>query len=183
MMTEAGFRNRRSGSLTLFAMLAAVSLTVAALAQAQAEPVRANPLTERHAFIDDVELRITLTADGLPAQVVEIEDASRIAVVEYTIEPGFRFPWHTHPGSVLVSVTQGELVYIHATDCEERPYPAGTAFVDPGFDNVHMAFASQGDSETVILATFIGVPEERALTQPVSEEEAAALDDKCGIDR
>ena len=47
-----------------------------------------------------------------------------------TVQPGAQFPWHTHPGLVIVNVSQGELTYIMAHDYA-RDYPTGTAFVDP----------------------------------------------------
>jgi hypothetical protein len=81
----------------------------------------------------------------------------------------------------MVAVTQGELVFVYADDCVKRPYPAGTAFIDPGFGSVHYAFNPTG-GETVIVATFLGVPAAPApLTIPVDPAEAAALDAKCGV--
>jgi hypothetical protein len=40
----------------------------------------------------------------------------------------------------LLTVAEGELIYVNATDCVQRPYRAGTSFVDPGRPNVHTAF-------------------------------------------
>jgi hypothetical protein len=61
----------------------------------------------------------------------------------------------------------------------ERTYPAGTALVDPG-NNVHYAFNPTG-GETVLIATFLGVPAEGLLTIPVDAATATALDAKCGV--
>lgn len=91
-------------------------------------------------------------------------------------------PWHTHPGPALASVTGNELVYIYADDCEERPYPEGTAFVDPGGDNIHTAYNPSETEETTVTVTFLGVPEEGPLTLPVDEDEGAALDEQCRVD-
>jgi quercetin dioxygenase-like cupin family protein len=119
----------------------------------------------------------------LPQEVVELDDASNIAVFEVTVQPGAMFPWHTHPGMSIGMITQGEFVYIYAEDCVERSYPAGTAFVDPGFDNVHMALNPHAEEETVIIATAFGVPDEGPYTIPIDEDEAAILDEQCGIER
>ena len=143
-------------------------------------PIASEPLTQRHQFTDDVSVQVRLKPSGRSREVVNIDDASRMAVVRFTIQPGVRFPWHSHPGLVMVAVTQGELVFVYGDDCVQRHYPAGTAFVDPGFGNVHYAFNPTG-GELVIVATFLGVPNApAALTNPVSPTDAAALDAKCG---
>jgi quercetin dioxygenase-like cupin family protein len=156
---------------------------VASTALAQPEPIAVQPLTERHAFTDNVAAEITLTPEGREQHVVEIDDASNIGVFEITVQPGAMFPWHTHPGLAVGTITQGEFVYIYADDCIERTYPTGTAFVDPGFDNVHMAFNPSEEQEVVVVAVYIGAPDEGPLTLPVDESEGAELDERCGIDR
>jgi quercetin dioxygenase-like cupin family protein len=144
-------------------------------------PIAAEPLTQRHQFTDDVSVQVRLKPSGRSREVVNIGDASRMAVVRFTVQPGVRFPWHSHPGLVMVAVTQGELVFVYGDDCVQRHYPTGTAFVDPGFGNVHYAFNPTG-GELVIVATFLGVPNApAALTSPVSLTDAAALDAKCGV--
>lgn len=143
-------------------------------------PIASEPLTQRHEFTDEVSVQLRLKASGRSRDVVNIADASRMAVVRFTIQPGVRFPWHSHPGLVLVAVTKGDLVFVYGDDCVQRRYPTGTAFVDPGFGNVHYAFNPTA-GELEIVATFLGVPEApAALTNPVSPAESAALDAKCG---
>lgn len=146
-------------------------------------PITAEPITERHAFSDDVSVRVTQVLDGgLRNQEVEIDDASHLVVVRFTIQPGAIFPWHTHPGTVLISIAEGDFVFVFAEDCAERSYGPGTALVDPG-NTMHTSFNPSDDTETVVIATILGAPAEGALTIPVDEEEGAALDEKCGIDR
>ena len=143
-------------------------------------PIASEPLTQRHTFTDDVSVQVRLKPNGRSRDVVNIDDASRMAVVRFTIQPGVRFPWHSHPGLVMVAVTKGELVFVYGDDCVQRHYATGTAFVDPGFGNVHYAFNPTG-GELVIVATFLGVPAApAALTNPVSPTQSAALDAKCG---
>ena len=143
-------------------------------------PILAEPLTQRHVFTDNVAVQVRVKPDGRPTGVVNLQDASNIAVVRFTIQPGVRFPWHSHPGLVMVTVTQGELVFVYADDCIQRSYPAGSAFVDPGFGNVHYAFNPTG-GETVLVATFLGVPDTGPLTIPVDPAESTALDAKCDV--
>ena len=152
----------------------------AAVAAVALLPIASEPLTQRHQFTDDVSVQVRLKPSGRSREVVNIADASRMAVVRFTIQPGVRFPWHSHPGLVMVAVTQGDLVFVYGDDCVQRRYPAGTAFVDPGFGNVHYAFNPTG-VPLVIVATFLGVPNApAALTNPVSATQSAALDAKCG---
>jgi hypothetical protein len=144
-------------------------------------PIVAEPLTLRHAFTDDVAVQVRVKPDGRATEVINLRDASNIAVVKFTVQPGVRFPWHSHPGLVMVSVTQGALIFVYADDCVQRPYPTGTAFVDPGFGNVHYAFNPTA-GETIIVATFLGVPPAPApLTNVVDAQTAAALDAKCQV--
>jgi quercetin dioxygenase-like cupin family protein len=81
------------------------------------------------------------------------------------VEPGAHFPWHSHAGPVVVNVTSGELVYVDGDDCVERPYEAGTAFVDPGHGHTHTAFNATSEA-TVIVATFYEAPAQGPLLIP-----------------
>src|SRR5688500_12312066 len=142
-------------------------------------PITIELLTGRHEFTDDVATQFRLKPEGRPLKVVNLEDPSRMAVLKITIQPGARFPWHTHPGPVMVAVTQGDLVYVYGDDCVERSYPTGTAVLDPG-TSVHFAFNATG-GETVLIATFLAVPTTGPLTIPVDAGASAALDAKCGV--
>ena len=141
-------------------------------------PIAVEMVSGRHQFTDDVAAQFRLKLEGTSRHVVNF-DPSRMAVARITVQPGARFPWHTHPGPVLVAVAQGDLVYVLADDCVERTYPVGTGLVDPG-NNVHYAFNPTA-GETVLIATFLGVPAEGPLTIPVAAATATALDGKCGI--
>ena len=170
--------------------LAAALLTVGlgrSGADASEPQIRAEFLTQRHTFTDDVAVQVRDKPDGRPNEVINLRDASKIAVLEITIDPGAAFPWHTHPGPVLATVVEGDpegaFVYIYPDDCVERPYEVGEAFVDPGIGNVHMAYNPSATHATVVIATFLGVPDEGGLTLPVDADEGAALDDRCGIER
>lgn len=182
--------SRTIAAVAIFGLAAGALLIVGigpSGAQDASAPITAEPLTQRHAFPDDVAIQVRDKPDGRSAEVINLRDASNIAVVEITIQPGAQFPWHTHPGPVLASVTEGDqdgaFTYIYPDDCVERPYEVGEAFVDPGGDNVHMAYNPSETEETVVIATFIGVPEDGPMTLPVDDVEGADLDAQCGIDR
>ena len=179
------FANVRSHRRTRCAIVPIAALSTAALALAggavaEPDPISARPLIERHSFSGEVTLRLTQELDGLAPHEVEMADASSLAVIEFTIQPGAVFPWHTHPGTVLISLAQGELGFIFAEDCVERRLTPGTAMVDPG-NAVHTA-RNAGDEPAIVIATLLGAPAEGGLTLPVEADEAAALDEQCAIE-
>lgn len=143
-------------------------------------PILVETLTGRHEFIDDVAMQFRVKRGRGPTTVINISDPSNLAVARFTVQPGARFPWHTHPGLVIVAVTQGELVYVDADDCVPRSYDE-KAFIDPGFGHTHTAYNPSTSQETVVVATFIGVPPTGPLSLAVSAEQQAALDAACNI--
>ena len=148
----------------VLSVIMAVGLGMGGVLPSSAQvPILVEPLTPRSVFTDDVGVKFSVKLDGESTNVLNSKDASRTLVARITVQPGAQFPWHTHPGPVVVNVAQGELVYVQASDCLERPYPAGTAFLDPGHGNVHTAFNRTG-GVTVVYATFFEVPAEGPLT-------------------
>jgi quercetin dioxygenase-like cupin family protein len=134
-------------------------------AQEAPPPIAVEPLTGRAVFTDDVDLKLKNTLDGEETEVANAKDPSRTVTARITVQPGAQFPWHTHPGPVIVNVVQGELVYVPADDCSHRAYPAGTAFVDPGHGHVHSA-VNRTSQPTVFVATFYEAPAEGPLLIP-----------------
>ncbi|EJN58334.1 cupin [Halogranum salarium B-1] len=86
-------------------------------------------------------------------------DASSVIVAKVTWQPEGTSGWHTHPGPVIVSITEGELELINELDRVVRTYTAGEAFIDPGQGNVHIASNSSETDIAVAYATFLGVPD------------------------
>jgi quercetin dioxygenase-like cupin family protein len=134
-------------------------------AQQPPPPIATEFLTGRAVFTDNVDLKLKIKLDGKKTTVVNAKDPSRTLVARFTVQPGAQFPWHTHPGPVIVNVVSGELVYVGAEDCVQRAYPAGTAFVDPGHGHVHTAF-NPTSGETVFVATFFEAPAQGPLLIP-----------------
>lgn len=158
------YRRLVLAGLGLILALAAVIWTVLpSLAQEPPPPIAVEVLSSRAQFTDSVSMQIRYKHHGHRMNVLNLKNASRTVVARFTVQPGAQFPWHTHPGAVIVNVTQGELVYVQAHDCSERSYPAGTAFVDPGHPHVHTAYNPTG-GVTVLVATFLGFPAEGPLS-------------------
>jgi hypothetical protein len=158
---------KRVAALAAVALAAVVVVGVNVMpsgAQESPPPIATEFLTGRATFTDDVDVMFRIKHDGATA-VVNTDDPSRTVVARFTVQPGAQFPWHTHNGPVIVNVVEGELVYVPADDCVERPYPAGTAFVDPGHGHVHTAF-NRTDDVTVFVASFLEAPAEGPLVVP-----------------
>lgn len=128
---------------------------------------------ERAEFTDDVAIQIRNKFPSRGTDVMNLRDASDIAVARITIQPGAVFPWHTHPGPVLVSIVEGDFVYTLAEDCVDRHYTVGQALIDAGFDNVHTAYNPSSSEETVVMASFLGVTPGDPLTIPVQGPDPA----------
>ena len=97
--------------------------------------------------------------------MVQVDDPSRTVDVRYTVQPGARFPWHSHYGPVIVNIMSGSLTYIASGTCDETTYSPGQAFVDAGHGHVHSAY-NPGTEPTVFIATFFEAPETGALLIP-----------------
>lgn len=154
--------------VTALVALAVITALVLPLA-AQTPPIAVELLTPRTGgiFTDDVDIQFRFKLSGQPRVVINSQEPSQTITARITVQPGAQFPWHTHPGPVVVNVAEGELVYVQASDCVARPYLAGTAFIDPGRGTVHTAYNPAESGATVLVATFFEVPETGPLTIPV----------------
>lgn len=166
---DARRKTSRRRNAALAAAIIAVPLLGAnvlpSAAQQPPPPIATEFLSGRAVFPDDVDSKLKIKHPGSGTAVVRSEDMSRTVVARFTIQPGAQFPWHSHRGPVIVNVTEGELVYVQADDCERRAYGAGTAFVDPGHGHVHSAF-NRTSAPTVLVATFYEAPAEGSLLIP-----------------
>lgn len=136
-------------------------------------------LTPRSQFTDAVSGQIKVKLDGKATNVINMKDPSLIVIARGTVQPGAVFPWHTHAGPVVVSVAQGELVFVSSDDCLERPYVAGDAFVDVGHGHVHTAFnRSSSTDDLIFYALFYQAP----ATGPLAITEGVTPPTDCVIE-
>src|SRR5262245_37885068 len=134
-------------------------------------PIGTELLTPRSVFFDDINMLVRIKTDE-GTEVIKVDDPSRTVTARFTIQPGARFPWHTHPGPVFVNVTQGTLNFLE-TDCSERAYPMGAGFVDSGHGHVHSAY-NPTNGVTVVVATFLESPASGPLVIPADTPACAA---------
>jgi quercetin dioxygenase-like cupin family protein len=163
-------RNRLVAGAVLTAAALAMILQVLPSAAQEPVPIVVEELTPRSEFTDNVDLKAKVKERGEHRRIVANDkDPSRTVVARITLQPDAEFPWHSHPGPVIVNVVSGELTYQGSEHCRPRAYPAGTAFLDPGFGHVHNAWNS-GRGQTVIVATFFSAPPEGSLLIPAEEQ-------------
>lgn len=129
-------------------------------------PIVVELVTPRAAFVDDVDLQIRNKLAGERTEVRNLDDPSLVVTGKITVQPDARFPWHIHPGPVMVTIASGSLTYVDGDDCSARTYPSGTAFFDVG-NHVHSAY-NPGSTETVLYATWYDAPATGPLTIPVA---------------
>ena len=122
-------------------------------------PIAAEPLTARSVFPDLIDMKLKLKSHDGGTTVVNVDNPSRTVDIRYTVQPGARFPWHTHYGPVIVNIVSGSLTYVEST------YSLGEAFVDAGHGHVHSAY-NPGTEPVVFIATFFEAPETGALLIP-----------------
>ena len=151
--------------VVVLACFGAVAYTVVpAQSDPPPPPIAVEVLTPRAAFTDEVAMQIRNKVGGTGTEVRNLHPAGRIVTARLTIQPGAQFPWHTHPGPVMVTVAAGELTYVEGDDCSQRLYSAGSAFIDIG-DHVHTAYNS-GTTVTTTYVTWLAAPAEGLLTVP-----------------
>ena len=120
-------------------------------------------------FPDEIAAAFSITyPDGQMGTLEStLDDASTVIVAEATWEPAGTVGWHTHPGTAIVSIVEGELDVTNERDCVTHTYTSGEAFVDPGLGNVHIATNPSDTERTVAYATFLGVPDGAPATENV----------------
>jgi hypothetical protein len=71
--------------------------------------------------------------------MVRTHGITDLYVVDNVIAPGGTTGWHSHPGPSLIIVKAGTVTNYRAeaSNCAGVDYPAGTAFVDAGGNDVH----------------------------------------------
>ena len=160
-------------ALLMLAAAAAVNVVPSLAVDPPPAPIVGEQLGNRSVFPDGVEMWLKLKSHDGGATVVKVDDPSRTVVVRYTVQPGARFPWHTHYGPVIVNIASGSLTFVEAASkqprraaaCDEHTYLTGEAFVDAGHGHVHSAY-NPGTEPTVLIATFLEAPETGALLIP-----------------
>ncbi|MFK5635944.1 MULTISPECIES: cupin domain-containing protein [unclassified Ornithinimicrobium] len=178
MRTPQHKHRRRTAGVAALTLGASTGLAILATSgtaadgagpQASAPAPQISVLAGHADFPDDIDVKVKRSLDGGPTQVLNLMDPGHIVVARVDLSPGAAFPWHTHPGPVVISIAQGQLTYQQSTDCIERLYDTHQALVDPG-NIVHTAW-NAGSTDTVLYATFYDVPALGAPTVPADRQD------------
>jgi quercetin dioxygenase-like cupin family protein len=95
---------------------------------------------------DGSKWHLQLKTEGAPTEVI---------IQDQALSPGGYGGWHSHPGPVIVTVTQGTASF-YESDCVRRDYPAGTSFIEDA-DVVHN-LRNESTTDTLRLANAFLLP-------------------------
>lgn len=123
-------------------------------------------LTTRSSSPDAISAQLRLRLDGTGAtNVMNVRDVDHLQLVKLTFAPGDAVDWHVHPGPVIVIVDKGVLTVTSASDCTARDYGPSEVYLEPGDDDVlRVENRHEAESDTVIYALFLDLPEDGPLT-------------------
>ena len=99
------------------------------------------------------------------------QGAATISSQVASFKPGGENGWHSHPGLVTVTLTQGSIVWYNG-NCEATTYNAGDAWAEGS--QIHM-FRVVGNAAVLIYATFITAQDEPLRTDEPEPPCAAAM--------
>jgi quercetin dioxygenase-like cupin family protein len=85
------------------------------------------------------QFRVKTSVDGHKVELATKGD-SDLYVVSNVIQPGGSTGWHRHPGPSMITVKSGTITAYEGDDpsCKPTVYAAGSSFIDPGGDHVHI---------------------------------------------
>lgn len=139
-------------------VVAAVSAVLAGGALATPGSGVVGEVFARGNFEDQVDIKLKIKGHGRGQEVVLVDDARETVMQRIEIAPGGFTGWHSHPGPVVVLVTQGALTLSSADDpCMGETYTVGQAFIDSGQGHVHNGRNLSGTT-TVVWVTYFDVP-------------------------
>ena len=136
-------KDRNMGPKWTLALFAAVVIVAVGVASRDVLATPASGVVTTQlgkATFGDLDLRAHSHPAGLWRARVKTRGASDVYVVDNKIAVGGTTGWHSHPGPSLIEVIHGSVTdyEAHGRHCPPRVYAAGSGFVDPGGDDVHM---------------------------------------------
>ena len=82
--------------------------------------------------------KLNVKKSGEARVTVKTKEDVDIVTTQATWAVGSYSGWHSHPGPVFVTVTQGALTVYNAPGCQPQVYHAGEGFVESSPEIVHL---------------------------------------------
>ena len=135
--------------VALVASVAAVGVATIAVGAALGTPASGITATV-HVPRATLAEPVHVNADRIKFQT---KAAADVSVVTLRMAPGATTGWHSHPGLVLIAVSEGTGT-LYESDCSSRTYSAGEVFVETG-DDAPGVLRNESGGDLVITVTFV----------------------------
>ena len=148
---------RRMSLLTTFACATALLALAAFVATAKAEPPSGvTPTLLARGTYD--AFKVSSHAQGPIDFTAEAKAPMDIVVRRHDYAPHSTTGWHSHPGPVFITVTQGTLTYYasHDPTCTPRTVTVGQGFVDDGHGHVVRNETDQPAQDVSVITAPVG---------------------------
>jgi hypothetical protein len=140
----------------LTALLAALLAATVATVALASPPVGVTPTLLARGTYD--AFKVKSDPDGAIEFEAEAKPAIDIVVRRHDYLPGSTTGWHSHPGPVFITVTQGELTYYEYDDpsCTPHVVSAGHGFVDSGRGHIVRNESGQPAQDVSVITAPVG---------------------------
>ena len=103
-----------------------------------------------------------------PTSVASPDPVADIVVRTNDYAPGSSTGWHTHPGPVFITVTQGEVTFYEVDDptCSPKVVREGQGYVDTGHGHIGRNETSNPAKDVVVAIAPVGLPFRNELPAP-----------------
>jgi quercetin dioxygenase-like cupin family protein len=162
------FTHRRAWALVLLLATAGGGVSAANVLATPASPLPdlTTTILAKSTFND-----LLLTAKTQPANLwrakIKTHGASDLYVVDNKLAANATTGWHSHPGPSFIFVVAGTVTnHDGGPGCPAHTYSAGSGFVDPGGDDVHMLRNETSAPAETIAVQFLPERAARRLDMP-----------------
>lgn len=88
------------------------------------------------------------------------KEPTDVVVQRHDYQPGATTGWHTHPGPVFITVTQGQLTFYERDDptCTPHVVSAGQGYVDTGMGHIGFNQTNAVAQDVTVAIAPVGAP-------------------------
>jgi quercetin dioxygenase-like cupin family protein len=152
----------------VYAVLAVLLATGVYAAKVLATPSAGVTTTFTKAHFESFDV----SAHTVPARLwrarIKAQGRSDVYVVDNKFAAGGTTGWHSHPGPSLILVVAGTVTNYMGDDprCKGHAYTAGSGFIDPGGNDVHMLRNEGSDQAETIAVQLLPRDADRKIDKP-----------------